>query len=205
MTLMDYYTPTPHRHHKTLTSREDRLRHVNIDYNHVDHAPDLTGLRHRAFLPGAGTTISPDVVFLLKSPSHLDTRAGTTRQGIQYRLIEDLCHHAGITDYYVTYLLKYEMHGDRDPRPLETQIALAYVREELSILDPAVIVLPGERIHQLMFPEAEYEPWAHRVINGRRGTYYSLPDLLPARRSTNAYADMQDEFTHMADIITALL
>lgn len=204
MSLMADYTPT-HAHRKPLTPREERLTYVNLDYNHVEHAPDLAGLRHKPFFPGAGTTYSPDVVFLLSAPCALDTRAGETKRGIQYRLIEDLCKQAGITDYYVTYLLKYEMHEDRSPRPLERNIALAYVREELSILDPSVIVLPGEQIHRLLFPELPYEPWAHKVINGRRGIYYSLPDLLPTRRNMNAYADMQDEFVHMADIITRLM
>lgn len=190
---------------KPLVSRQERLEHVNIDYNHVDHAPDLTSLRHKAFIPGAGPTHDPDMVFLLKSPCHLDTRAGTMRQGIQYRMIEDLCRQAEIENYYVTYLLKYELEGDRDPRPLEQNIALAYVREELSILNPSCIILPGERIHRLMFPELAYEPWAHKIISGRRGAYYTLPDLLPARRSASAYADLQDEFTHMADIIARII
>ena len=176
-----------------------------MDYNHTDHAPDLTGLRHKPFLPGAGTTYSPDVVFLLKSPCTLDTRAGEMTQGIQYRLIESLCEQAGITDFYVTYLLKYEMERDRDPRPLETNIALAYVREELSLLSPSLIAIPGQKIHDILFPEREWDPWAHRLLKGRRGTYYPLPELLPIRRSANAYADMQDEITHMADILEGYL
>ena len=195
MTLMAH-TPT-----KRLTTAQERLQYVNIDYNHTEHAPDLTSLRHRAFLPGAGTTYTPEYVFLLKSPCTLDTRAGETRRGVQYRMIEDLCTQAGITDFYVTYLLKYEMHGDRDPRPLERNIALAYVREELSILDPRIVVLVGEGIHRLVLPEVPYAPWAHKVLHGRRSDYYALHDLLPARRSARAYADLQDEFVHMADII----
>lgn len=202
MTLMEHAPRAVHR--KTLTTAPVRLQYVNIDYNHMEHAPDLTSLRHKAFMPGAGTTYMPQVVFLLKSPCALDTKAGETKRGVQYRMIEDLCRQAGIQDYYVTYLMKYEMHGDRDPRALERNIALAYVREELAILNPRVVVLVGEAIHQIMFPEREWEPWAHKVINGRRGTYYPLHDLLPVRRSASAYADMQDEFTLMADIIRRL-
>ena len=186
---------------KRLTTAPERLQYVNIDYNHAEHAPDLTSLRHKAFMPGAGTTYTPQVVFLLKSPCALDTRAGETKRGVQYRMIEDLCKQAGIRDYYVTYLMKYEMHGDRDPRTLERNIALAYVREELSILDPQVVALVGEGIHRLVLPDAPWAPWAHKILKGRRSDYYALHDLLPARRSARAYADLQDEFTHMADII----
>ena len=60
MTLMDH-TPT-----KRLTTAQERLQYVNIDYTHTEHAPDLTSLRHRAFLPGAGTTYTPQYVFILK-------------------------------------------------------------------------------------------------------------------------------------------
>ena len=195
MTLMAH-TPS-----KRLTPAPERLQNVNIDYNRTEHAPDLTSLRHKPFMPGAGTTYTPEFVFLLKSPCALDTRAGDTKRGIQYRMIEDLCKQAGIEDFYVTYLLKYEMHGDRDPRSLERNIALAYVREELSILDPQVVALVGEGIHRLVLPDAPWAPWAHKILKGRRSDYYALHDLLPARRSARAYADLQDEFTHMADII----
>ena len=196
MTLMAH-TPS-----KRLTTAPERLQNVNIDYNRTEHAPDLTSLRHKPFMPGAGTTYTPEFVFLLKSPCALDTRAGDTKRGIQYRMIEDLCKQAGIEDFYVTYLLKYEMHGDRDPRSLERNIALAYVREELSILDPRIVVLMGEGIHRLVLPEVPYAPWARKVLHGRKADYYTSHDLLPARRSASAYADLQDEFVHMADIIT---
>lgn len=192
MTLMDH-TPAQ-TSLKPLSTRQERLRDVYVDYNHLEHAPDLTGLRHKPFIPGAGTTHNPEVVFLLKSPSTLDSRAQSVRDGIHYRLIADLCKGAEIDHYYVTYLMKYEMAGDRDPRELERNVALAYVREELSLLRPKLIALPGERIHRVMFPDRPYTPWSHRPIIGRRGSYYALPDLLPVRRTPSAYADMQEEF-----------
>lgn len=188
MTLMEHETPA------RPTARQARINAVYADYHHTDHAPDLAGLRHKPFIPGAGPTHSPDVVFLLKCPSALDSRAKTVRDGIHYRMIEDLCAGAGITNYYVTYLVKYELAQDRDPRDLERNIALAYVREELSLLRPTLIALPGAGINRLMFPDRQYAPNDHRIINGRRGSYYALPDLLPARRTHQAYADLQDEF-----------
>lgn len=186
---------------RRLVPVQERLGYINVDYNHGTHAPELTSLRHRPFMAGAGTTLHPDVVFLLKSPSRLDSRAGETKRGIQYRLIESLCAHAGIERFYVTYLLKYELEHDRDPRPLEAAQALTYVREEISLLAPKVIALPGERIHRLLLPEVEYAPRAHRLIQGRRGTYYALPDLMACRRTISALADLQDDVSLMAHLL----
>jgi uracil-DNA glycosylase family 4 len=179
---------------KHLESREQRLAYVNWDYNSPETAPDLTGLRHRAFIPGGGTTLEPEVVFLLKSPTFIESRATNIYGGIHYRLLTEFCQYAGIPDFYATYLVKYEMEKDRLPTALEASCALEYVREEIGILDPVVVVLVGEDMHYQILPTFPYVQTTWRLMQGKRALYATVPDIMLARRNENAYSDMQDEF-----------
>lgn len=190
--------------HKTLLTRKQRLTYVDWDYNNVDTAPDLSGIRHKAFIPGDGPTLRPDVVFLFKCPTRIESMKGNILDGIHYKMLQSLCEDVGITDYYATYLIKYELRENRDPRDLEAQTALSYVREELMILDPLITVLVGEDMHNLMFPNLGFNDAYNKLIIGRKGLYYSVPDILLARRNANAYADICDEFFGLADILETL-
>lgn len=193
-------TPTK----KLLPTRKQRLTYVDWDYNNVDTAPDLSGLRHRAFIPGDGPTLRPDVVFLLKCPTAIESMKGNILDGIHFKLLKALCEDVGISDYYATYLIKYELRNNRNPRPLEAETALTYVREELTILEPLITVLVGEDMHNIMFPNLSYDESQYKLIIGRKGLYYSVPDILMARRNWNAYADVADEFFVLSDILSTL-
>ena len=190
---------------KLLPSRKQRLTYVDWDYNNVDTAPDLSGIRHKAFIPGDGPTIRPEVVFLLKCPTRIETMKGNILDGIHFKLIKSFCEDVGIEDYYATYFIKYELAQGRIPRPLEAQAALRYVREELTILEPAITVLVGEDMHNIMFPTLSFNDAYNKLIVGKKGLYYSVPDVLLARRNWNAYADVADEFFVLKDILDALM
>lgn len=140
----------------------------------------------------------------MKCPTRVESTKGDVRDGIHYNLVRTLCEHAGIEDFYVTYLIKYEMSTDRVPHDAEVKQALLYVREELSILDPLVIVLVGQEMHELILPGMPYSDTQYKVMYGVKGTYITIPDVLLARRNTNAFLDMQDEFGVLAEIIETL-
>lgn len=190
---------------KHLTTKKQRLAYVDWDYNDVDVAADLSGLRHRAFIPGNGESLTPDIVFLFKCPTHIETIKGDIRDGIHMKLVKSLCEDAGIENYYLTYLIKYELRGQRDPRPLEAETALAFVREELSILDPFIIVLVGENMHNLIFPNLPFSEAQGKIIHGAKGTYFPISDVTMARRHWSAYADVADEFFNLGDALDVIL
>lgn len=189
---------------KLLPTKAQRLTYIDWDYNSIETAPDLTGLRHRAFISGDGTTLHPDVVFLLRCPTMLETRMGNIKDGIHYKLIKSFCEDIGIEDYYATYLIKYELAKGREIFPLEASTALSYVREEITVLDPFITVLVGDEVHNTMFPNLSYEEARGKLIIGTRGLYYTIPDVLLARRNMNAYADVADDLFLMADVLNTL-
>lgn len=202
---------------KHLASRVERLARVNLDYNSVTYCPDLTGLRHKPFVAGAGTTDRPAIMFLGLSPSPCPSSRGSSsenqgggqrsiRTSPEYKVVEALCNTVGIEDYYMTYLFKYELNpGHRLTRSEITQ-ALLYLREEISILQPQGIVLLGTAVTEVMFPDYNKrgEELINRVVYGSRATYYPVHDLKIARRNENALLDMRDDIASIAVLVETI-
>lgn len=186
---------------KHLATKRQRLTYVEWDYNNVDTCPDLSGLRHRAFIAGAGPTLDPEVVFLLKSPTRVESTRGNMQEGVHYNVIRRLCANAGIESYYATYLIKYEMNAGRKIYDTELRQALLYVREELSILNPRLVVLVGEDTHNLILPSYPYDQTRYKLLRGYIATYMTIPDVLLARRNENAFLDMQEDIHYLAEVL----
>ena len=118
----------------------------------------LHATRTRA-VPGEGDP-STEVVFVGEGPGQNEDREGRPFVGRAGGLLVNLLGHIGWTreDVFITNIVKCRPPGNRDPEPDEVEACAPYLRRQLEVLDPAVIVtlgrhsmgrfMPGARISQ---------------------------------------------------------
>ena len=110
-------------------------------------------------VPGEG---SPDteVVLVGEGPGRDENQAGRPFVGASGRLLTELIESVGWRrqDVFITNVVKCRPPGNRDPQPDEIAACAPYLRRQLEVLDPAVVVtlgrysmatfMPGARISQ---------------------------------------------------------
>jgi uracil-DNA glycosylase len=110
-------------------------------------------------VPGEGDP-STEVMFVGEGPGQNEDREGRPFVGRAGGLLVNLLGHIGWTrdDVFITNIVKCRPPGNRDPEPDEVEACAPYLRRQLEVLDPAVIVtlgrhsmgrfMPGARISQ---------------------------------------------------------
>jgi DNA polymerase len=115
--------------------------------------------RHRA-VPGEGNP-DTEVVFVGEGPGRDENQAGRPFVGASGRLLTELIESVGWSrgDVFITNVVKCRPPGNRDPQPDEIAACAPFLRRQLEVLDPAVVVtagkhslgvfMPGERISRV--------------------------------------------------------
>jgi uracil-DNA glycosylase len=118
----------------------------------------LHATRMRA-VPGEGDP-STEVMFVGEGPGQNEDREGRPFVGRAGGLLVNLLGHIGWgrNDVFITNIVKCRPPGNRDPEPDEIAACAPYLRRQLEVLDPAIVVtlgrhsmgrfMPGARISQ---------------------------------------------------------
>jgi len=103
----------------------------------------LHATRTRA-VPGEGDP-STQVVFVGEGPGQNEDREGRPFVGRAGGLLVSLLGHIGWgrEDVFITNIVKCRPPGNRDPEPDEIAACAPYLRRQLEVLDPAVVVTLG--------------------------------------------------------------
>src|SRR3954468_24095032 len=95
-------------------------------------------------VPGEG---SPDteVVFVGEGPGYNEDQQGRPFVGAAGALLNDLLKQIGWRrqDVYITNVVKCRPPGNRDPEPYEIEACAPFLKRQLEVLDPAVVVTLG--------------------------------------------------------------
>ncbi len=90
---------------------------------------------------GAGDP-QADVLFVGEAPGQREDEQGVPFVGPSGRLLEELLAEIDLTRdaVYITNVVKCRPPGNRDPRPHEIDACKGYLRTQLELIDPAVVV-----------------------------------------------------------------
>jgi len=111
----------------------------------LDQDPSLTLLRSEArFVPGVGSE-TDGVVFVGEAPGKAEDLARKPFVGRSGKLLDRLLASIGLDrdGVYITNVVKYRPPDNRDPLPTEIKASLPYLRREISILGPRLVVPLG--------------------------------------------------------------
>lgn len=160
-------------------------------------------------VPGEGDP-DTEVVFVGEGPGFNEDREGRPFVGRAGGLLVRLLAHIGWRreDVFITNVVKCRPPDNRDPQPDEIAACAGYLRRQLEVLDPAVVVtlgrysmgtfLPGARIGQVHGTSAPADP----ATGARNALVFAMYHPAAALRTT---AIEHESFEDVARVPAVLL
>ena len=150
-----------------------------------------------------------DVVFVGEAPGQREDEQGIPFVGPSGKLLDRLLGEIGLerSDVYITNVVKCRPPKNRDPRTDEIDACKGYVREQLTLIDPTVVVTLGNFSSKLLLN-------TETGITRLRGTAYEwwgrylVPTFHPAaalRGSAQVLDEMRFDFGLIRDAIAGNL
>ena len=161
-------------------------------------------------VPGEG---SPDteVVFVGEGPGSNEDRQGRPFVGRAGDLLEELLGLVGWRrdDVYITNVVKCRPPGNRDPEPDEIAACQPFLKRQLEVLDPALIVtlgrfslqtfMPGDRISRVHGTARPIDP----ETGARAATGYAMYHPAAALRQGALKETMQRDMAQVCLLYTS--
>jgi uracil-DNA glycosylase family 4 len=159
-------------------------------------------------VPGEG---SPDteVVFVGEGPGQNEDRQGRPFVGAAGNLLQELLAMIGWRreDVFITNVVKCRPPDNRDPEPDEIAACQPYLRRQLEVLDPALLVtlgrfslqtfMPGDRISRVHGTERPIDPGT----GARAATGYALYHPAAALRQGSLKETMQRDMAAVPEVL----
>jgi len=146
-----------------------------------------------------------DVMFVGEGPGQREDEQGLPFVGPSGDLLERLLGEIGLTrgDVYIANVVKCRPPGNRDPRPVEIDACKDYLRTQLRLVDPTVVVTLGNFAAKLLLRtetgitrlRGQAYPWWNRSL---------VPTFHPAaalRGSSSVLDQMREDFATVARLI----
>ena len=159
-------------------------------------------------VPGEGDP-STEVVFIGEGPGQNEDLEGRPFVGRAGGLLVNLLAHIGWTreDVFITNIVKCRPPGNRDPEPDEVTACAPYLRRQLEVLDPAVIVtlgrhsmgrfMPGARISQAHGTTGPVDP----ASGAPDATVFAMYHPAAALRTPAVERDSYDDVARIPSVL----
>ena len=161
-------------------------------------------------VPGEGSQ-DTEVIFVGEGPGQNEDREGRPFIGRAGGLLERLLDHIGWTrdDVFITNVVKCRPPGNRDPEPDEIAACAPYLRRQLEVLDPAVVVtlgrhsmatfMPGVRITAAHGTARPVDP----ATGARDATVYAMYHPAYALRNPSVERESFDDAARIPEVLIA--
>jgi DNA polymerase len=186
------------------TSKSEELEKIKKSIIKDDICPDLKkGAIQLVFGDG-----NPDaeVVFIGEAPGKNEDEQGLPFVGAAGRFLEEMLSGIGLkrSDVYITNIVKYRPPGNRDPYPDEKTAFLPYLRSQLEVIKPKLVVTLGRHSMDSLLPGLQISK-VHGQPKRFKGQVY-LPLFHPAAALYNGAMrqTLIDDFARIPKILAAV-
>lgn len=156
--------------------------------------------RHNV-VPGEGNP-NADLMFIGEGPGQEEDRQGRPFVGRSGELLTRMIHAIGIerSETYICNVVKCRPPGNRNPEPDEAGACLNYLRAQVALVRPKVIVLLGKVACRYTLNEEIFITRDHGRWFERKGTWF-IPTFHPAAllRDPAKKRDAWEDFQKLRD------
>lgn len=146
---------------------------------------------------GTGNT-NADIMFVGEAPGQQEDLSGTPFVGRAGQLLDKYLYAIDIKreDVYIANILKCRPPQNRDPRPDEEEACIDYLREQVKLINPKVIVCLG-RISAMKLIKPDFKITQEHGMWFKKGNYLMTAVYHPAallrdpRKKEDMLRDMQ--------------
>lgn len=127
-------------------------------------------------------TGSPDaeLMFIGEAPGKNEDLQGEPFVGAAGKFLNEMLTSIGLErkDIYITNIVKYRPPNNRDPEPEEIQVFIPYLRRQIEVIRPKLIVFLGRHSMSVFLPELKISQAHGKPV--RKGGQVYLPLFHPA-------------------------
>jgi uracil-DNA glycosylase family 4 len=136
-----------------------------------------------------------DLVFIGEAPGKNEDLKGEPFVGAAGKFLNEMLASIGLVrqDIYITNIVKYRPPDNRDPTPDEIQEFIPYLKSQISVIKPKLVIFLGRHSMSVFLPELKISQAHGKPV--RKGGQVYLPLFHPAAALYNG--GMRD--TLMAD------
>jgi uracil-DNA glycosylase len=151
---------------------------------------------------------SPDaeLVFIGEAPGKNEDEQGLPFVGAAGRFLDEMLAGIGLkrSDIYITNIVKYRPPGNRDPYPDEKAAFLPFLRSQLEVIAPKLVVTLGRHSMDSLLPGLQISK-VHGQPKRYKGQVY-LPLFHPAAALYNGAMrqTLIDDFTRIPSVLAAI-
>jgi DNA polymerase len=148
-----------------------------------------------------------DIMFVGEAPGKNEDLQGEPFVGAAGKLLDRLLGEIGIErdDVYIANVLKCRPPGNRDPRPDEIDSCKGFLKSQLELVDPRVVITLGNFATKLLLKRnvgitrlrGQIYPWWHRHLVP---TFHPAAALRSGDRVTNL---MREDFLLVSGLLNA--
>lgn len=134
------------------TEKQHKLDQIRADILKDNVCPDLAKTAHNLVM-GDGDP-NADIVFIGEAPGKNEDEQGLPFVGAAGRFLNEMLAMIQLSrqDIYITNIVKYRPPNNRDPLPAEKEAFLPYLRQQLEVIEPKLIVTLGRHSMEVLLP-----------------------------------------------------
>lgn len=149
---------------------------------------------------------SAEVMFIGEAPGFYENQQGRPFVGRAGKLLDELLNEVGWKreSVYITNIVKRRPPENRDPLPEEVSAYYPYLKRQIDIINPKLIVPLGRFSMNIFLPDAKISRDQGKVF--RKANWIIVPLYHPAAalRSTNVLDDLRKAFNTLPSIRSRL-
>ncbi len=150
-------------------------------YNELNGCTKCRLCEHRSSIVVSDGDPHADILFIGEGPGREEDEQGVPFVGMAGRLFNDLLEEAGLDrkSVYICNIVKCRPPQNRDPFPDEAEACLPYLRAQIALVRPNVIVCLG-RIAARYVYDRDIQISRQRGTIKKAGIFYVIPTYHPA-------------------------
>lgn len=183
-----------------MVSRVAQLSAIHTEIYHCTKCPLHEG-RTRT-VPGAGN-LDAEILFIGEAPGYNEDQQGLPFVGKSGKYLEELLATINLTrnDVFIANVVKCRPPDNRDPSEEEIATCNPYLRAQIEVLDPLLIVTLGRYSMNMFFPNEKVSKIHGQAKYGTRRAYYPLYHPAYALRNQSVKAEMVEDFARIPRLI----
>lgn len=183
-----------------MVSRVARLSAIHTEIFHCTNCALHEGRTHT--VPGAGNP-DAEILFIGEAPGYHEDQQGLPFVGKSGQYLEELLATIKLTrdDVFIANVVKCRPPDNRDPSQDEITTCNPYLRAQIDVLDPLVIVTLGRYSMNMFFPNEKVSKIHGQPKWGAHRLYYPLYHPAYALRNPSKKVEMVEDVARIPQLL----
>ncbi len=153
-------------------------------------------------VPGEGNK-KAEILFVGEAPGADEDRIGRPFVGNAGQFLSEMMRSIGFSrdKVYITNIVKCRPPGNRDPLPSEIKACIPYLKEQIKIIKPKLIVLLGRHALEIFLPGKKISSAHGQAFKYKGQVYYPLYHPAAALHQPGLKGIIKDDFKKIPAVL----